>query len=320
MPPKSSQPANSPKPKNRLGDVLFYSVAAVLGLIALCMIGYIVWDGWQSANAEPTELVISRAELNLPETPAPELLDLPRAETSAGAEASTAAAALPSATVPAPPTEPAPEQSVTPPPATAPPTPFSGQERSPTLLKDDFSTDLLGWSTISREASLRGYAGGAYFIEVSAPSVYALSFIPVEFSPTRLSFEAATGNEPQGGTFGVLCQYQDESNFTLIEVRPDTGELAVGTRQAGEYTALTDPEWQAQAQFNTTLGAINRFEITCTPEAIQVRINGVPAAQVSVPQPLWAGKQAALFTAGGPEANGVVFRMYFDNLTAQSEN
>lgn len=320
MPPGSTPPDNSPPSKNRLGDLLFYSVVAVLALIALVMIGYIVWDGWQSANAAPTELVISRTELNLPETPEPELLTLPRggtptapAATAAGAPAVTAAGTEPALT-------PVPVESATPAATSAPATPLSGQERRPTFLQDDFSTDLLNWSTVVRESSLRGYAGGAYFIEVSAPAVYALSFIPLELPPTSISFDAAAGNEARGGTYGVLCQYLDENNFYLIEVRAETGELAIGARQEAEYKPLTDPEWQPISGYNTSVGAINQFLITCTPEHIQVNINAIPAAQVNVPQPLRTGQKAALFAAGGAESGGAVFRMYFDNLTARADN
>lgn len=315
-------PSNNRNPqKSGSSDTLFWLVVLVLGALAVALVGIILWNGWQSANAEPTEMAFSFEDTPVPaELPTdpqdsagdnadPAELNLAREEPTAQltAEAAqtnpTAGAPLSGTPEPGDPVGRAPN--------------FSGQSLSPSALKDDFSFDQLGWSTSATESSARGFDGGAYFIESRAPGVYALSFVPVEFPPVNLNFEAAV-TTPGPGTFGVLCQYVDEGSFYLVEINPELGEVSLGMRVAGVYLPLSEPVWQPLPDFDPAAGSINSFRVRCNPDRIAVSTNGGAVLGVDILNPLPGGRRAALFAAGqeGLPADG--FRVYWDNFSAQS--
>lgn len=302
QPQNPKQPAR--KPGSRLGDTLFWVAVLVLGSVALVLVLLAVWNGWQSATAAPTVVVFSREQTpqvtQSASSPTPEALDL---------ELERAA-----------PENNDPNPVATPPQIPGGLTPEAEAVGSGlTSLQDDFSNPQGGWSTRTTESSRRGYEGGAYFIETEAMDVYALSFVPVEFLPAVFRFEAAVVTPGSGGTFGLLCQYVDENSFYLVEFDALRGELALGKRSAGEYQPLSEPEWQPVQGFDTTPGAINRFSISCSPQRLQVSVNGGESRSAEVLNPLIGGRRAALFTAGSAEIAAGGYRVYWDNFFAQAD-
>lgn len=302
----------------RSNDRLFWLSASVLVLIAIGLLGLILYDRWQQQNDETLEMTISpQASLRVMNSDDatssalnPPLLQSPApAATLTQALAAEATSTQELAATPAQSGEGEPAATDT----------AGGQHLTTTELRDDFSTSLLGWSEAEREDSRRGYLPeGEYFIEVSAPGVFALSFVPVEFSPALVEFTARVSPESVGGTYGVLCQYGDENNFYLVEVNPFSGELAIGARRDAVYTALTDPEWQPAPSFVVATGEANRFAVTCTPSEILVIVNGQEVARQVVSSPLPSGLRLALFAAGYEGLLGSSFRVILDDIFAQA--
>lgn len=309
-------PASPAKP-DRSNDRLFWISASVLLLVAIGLLGLILYDRWQQQTNETLEMTISpqdslRALTSEDESTgavSPPLLESPAVDV-------TPTRVLEAAAAPTLLLEPTPQNS---PEESASPDASGGQSLTATELRDDFSTSLLGWSEAERQDSRRGYLPeGKYFVEVGAPGVFALSFLPAEFSPAMVEFSASVPAGSVGGTFGVLCQYGDDNNFYLVEFNPGSGELAIGMRRDAVYSALTNPEWQTAAGFVMESSETNHFTIHCTPPEIVVIVNEQEAARLVVSDPLPQGSRLALFAAGyeGIQENG--FRVILDDVFAQA--
>jgi hypothetical protein len=318
MPTTPDEPQSSQNPR-RLIDWLFWITAAILALTALGLFGMILYDRWQQQNADILEMTISPDDLprglnvegppGIPTEPA-------QAGTATPEQTEAVAAQLPEASATPGTTEPAPPGGEI---GEVPQEAAGGQRLTSSELRDDFSTPLLGWSEAERDDSRRGYLPeGQYFIEVDAPGVFALSFLPVEFAPYAIEFSAIVAQDAAGGTYGVLCQYIDENNFYLVEFNPTTGELAVGERKASVYTAFTSPEWQNASGFNLDPGGSNRIAVNCSPTEILVNVNGQGTARLSVNDPLQPGSRMALFAAGYEGIRDGGFRVILDDVFARS--
>ncbi len=303
----------SPKAK----DWLFWISAGLLALIAIGLVGLIWYDHWQQANAADLELTISPDNLPraLNQSGAPSVQPDPAVVAALTAQPTLTPVQVDPAqlsTVIATPDG----EELDPNPA---PANTSSQIRTATEIRDDFSTNLLGWSEAEREDSRRGYLPeGQYYIEVDAPGVFALSFLPVDFAPELVEFQAQVPEAAPGGTFGVLCQFSDENNFYLVEIDPASGTLALGQRKDGLYTALTDPEWQDAVGLVTVANAANQINVTCSDSEILVSINGQVAGRRGISTPLPQGSQMAIFAAGYEGILATGFQVLIDNLFARA--
>jgi hypothetical protein len=309
-PPNPTQQESDP-PTRSLGDWLFWIAVILLSGVALLLGAIIVYNRWQQLQSPPEEIVIG-AELRA--TAGILAGDMPLETTQ-----------RPPTALPTPPPTALPTITPTPSP-TSPDSPVTPTEQGPEVtagqvnnnseFRDDFSSNALGWSEVQRDNSKRGYLPEAYFIEVTAPGVFALSFAPVNFIPEVVTFDAQVVAGEAGGTFGLLCQYVDEKNFYMVELNPFRGEIALGERLAGTYQALTSPEWQPASSFDTSPGTINHIQIGCTQELIDVRLNDTLVAAVEIAQPIREATQTALFAAGYPGLDAQGFKVSFDNFSA----
>lgn len=324
MPTKKTPTSRTAKNKSRAGDMLFWLIVLILGVIAVVLVGMVLWDGWKTATAEPTEIFFSLgAAPDASSTPIPEaqlelsmdgneLLPLPdisptltELETTLSPEVEFTASPQ---TIDQP-TEVV--QNLTPDVKED----FQ-QELNAERLRDDFSTPLLGWSTAVLDASSRGYENSEYYIEVTVPSIYALSFVPSPFNPLVIKFDMRVASEPADGTFGILCQYIDDNSFYIVDVNPQTGQFSVGVRTNGIYASITDPEWQPLEGFETGVNLPNHFDISCQPEQISLIINGQQNTPIAVPEPLIGGSLSSVFVYGGQTLQPSGLRIYIDNFLA----
>jgi hypothetical protein len=303
QPSQSSYPPPAPTGKTA-GDRLFWLAVAVLFVIAVLLVGAVLWERWETVTAEPTEIVFTAGMVEITLQPTQDSLILPESQPTPRLELGE----------PAPIVTPGPSVQVEPTNNSAAPMP--SQERTGSSLRDDFSTSLLGWSEVAREGSQRGYAREAYFVTVSQPGVYALSFLPAEFNPEKISFTAQLDSISTDGTFGLLCQYQNEANFVLIEINATRAEFTLGVRREGEYQALLSPEWQPLANFRSEAGVWNTLDVVCLINRVQLNVNGVPAGEATLAPDVLSGTRAALFAASRADLGEVNLLVWFDDLVA----
>jgi hypothetical protein len=185
-------------------------------------------------------------------------------------EPATATAAPPTATP-----EPTLEPTATVPPATATPEPLA--EEGTLVYANDFTTGV-GWPTIDGGSWRVGFAQGAYQIvaQQGAGNIWAFNT-----SPAGSDYQVAVDVEASGGLGGLLLRYTDGSYLAFF-VNPAAAGFRLEQRLGGRVAVLAE---EAHPAVNSDPAAQNRLLARLEGERIELRINGVPAADLSLASP-----------------------------------
>lgn len=161
---------------------------------------------------------------------------------------------------PAAPTEPTPLPS---------PTPDSG-----ILFEDDFSDTSSGWDRIDDEDGITDYYDGGYRILVNQDNRFffanpGLTDLP---NDVRIEVEATKLGGSDDNNFGIICRYQDTSNFYRIIVSSD-GFAGIILVQDGTSTNLTG---EGLVPFDSALAgnATNEIRVNCIGSTLTLFVNG----------------------------------------------
>jgi hypothetical protein len=180
---------------------------------------------------------------------------------------------------------------------------------------DDFSNASLGWKEGSDDVGAWGYESGGYFIQVTQPEYMVWKFPPVSFQPTTAEFDAAAPSGPQGGTFGVVCHFQDKDNFDFVEIDLAENTYSFGRYTSGEQSILSSPEWNTAAFLNADSQGANHVMVSCDPDLITLFINNEYENQVSLSEMAPPG-DLAIFVSTWNDAGPNGFKIIFDNFSA----
>lgn len=198
---------------------------------------------------------------------------------------------------------------------TLPVEPVIGQNLSEDTLTDDFSSNLFGWAEEADDISVHGFRDGRYFIQVLQPEYFAWSFIPTDFNPTFVRFKVQVEGNVSEGTFGVMCNFQDSSNYDFVEIDLDTRSIQIGRQQNDEFIPLTSEDWVDAFYLQNDPYAVNQIEVRCTTDTIRLNINDNLEAEVSF-IPAEADGWVALYAASWDTLSPSGFTVYFDDLLA----
>ena len=113
------------------------------------------------------------------------------------------------------------------------------------------------------------------------------------------------------GPYGVLCHFQDENNFYLVEIQGDS--YGIGKMVNGMFIPLTEPYWQ-KSQFIGDRDASDFVElgVACVDHTIGVSINGLGETYpIDDPARSFSGGAVALFGASGQEAVDMLMGIYY---------
>ncbi len=198
---------------------------------------------------------------------------------------------------------------------TLPVEPVIGQNLSEDTLTDDFSSNLFGWAEEADDISVHGFRDGRYFIQVLQPEYFAWSFIPSDFNPTFVRFKVQVEGNASEGTFGVMCNFQDSSNYDFVEIDLDTRSIQIGRQQNDEFIPLTSEDWVDAFYLQNDPYAVNQIEVRCTTDTIRLKINDNLEAEVSF-IPAEADGWVALYAASWDTLSPSGFTVYFDDLFA----
>lgn len=198
---------------------------------------------------------------------------------------------------------------------TLPVEPVIGQNLSEDTLTDDFSSNLFGWAEEADDISVHGFRDGRYFIQVLQPEYFAWSFIPSDFNPTFVRFKVQVEGNASEGTFGVMCNFQDSSNYDFVEIDLDTRSIQIGRQQYDEFIPLTSEDWVDAFYLQNDPYAVNQIEVRCTTDTIRLKINDNLEAEVSF-IPAEADGWVALYAASWDTLSPSGFTVYFDDLFA----
>lgn len=207
---------------------------------------------------------------------------------------------------------------VNPEPTSSGPALTGNQKLDESYLYDDFSSEALGWPVYDDGKTIMKYENGQYGLHVIEPDYYDWAFVPVDFAPYEISFDAQGMTGQQNGTFGVFCHFRDEDNYYYVEFDLQNPAYVIGQFVNGEDLPLTSQNAQGQYWQDTSVlkssSTVNRISVSCYPNVITLTINGdwVTEANVSVPSD--KPGEVALFVYTYPFAGENGYKIYFDNV------
>ncbi len=198
---------------------------------------------------------------------------------------------------------------------TSPVQPEIGQRLSEDTLIDDFSSNTFEWAEEADDISEHGFFNGRYFIRILQPEYFAWSFIPTDFNPTVVRFNAQIEGNASEGTYGVMCNFQDSSNYHYVEIDLDTRSYQIGKEENDEFFPLTSSDWVDALYLQEDPNAVNQISVRCTTDTIRLEINGNLEAEVNF-IPAEPDGWVALFVASWDTLSPSGFTVYFDDLYA----
>ena len=141
------------------------------------------------------------------------------------------------------------------------------------LFEDDFSDTSSDWSIFTDEEGTVEYFNEGLHIRVDVVEYYYWSELREVDLPGDVSIEvdATKIGGPDNNCFGIMCRFQDEDNFYLIEVSSD-GFARIRLIQDNEFYELSGD--QAIATSAMRFGnATNKLRADCIGDTITLYIN-----------------------------------------------
>ncbi|MBN2147867.1 MAG: hypothetical protein JW726_10780 [Anaerolineales bacterium] len=175
------------------------------------------------------------------------------------------------------------------------------------LFQDDFSSSSSGWDTVRVDDGITDYENGVYRILVNTTQMDVWANPGLNFSDVRVEVEATKVGGVDDNDFGVICRYQDESNFYYGIISSDGYYGIAKVKDASqELLGMTElPYSDAIAQGN----ALNTIRLDCVGSTLTLYVNGTQLAQQSDSE--WSSGDVGLI-AGTYDTPGT--DIHFDNF------
>ena len=119
----------------------------------------------------------------------------------------------------------------------------------PILFKDSFATETGGWITHEDVMSFSGYAQGGFRMWANVPNLQFWSFPSLNFMNTHIYVRATKLGGPDNNLIGLICRYQDESNYYSLMIGSD-GYYGIFRTLAGEQTLIDQPHMEFSEAIN----------------------------------------------------------------------
>ena len=203
-----------------------------------------------------------------------------------------------------------------------PSSPSEGQYRDEFTLIDDFSSNAFGWIEYEDEITVLKFENGAYSFQILEPEYYDWSYIPADFSPTFITFDVYGLPGEQDGTFGLMCQYQDETNYYYVEFDLQTKEYVIAKIVDDNYIVLNEPlsedyDWLTATTLKENPEDTNTITVQCTSTNITLIINDEWVNSVEVSDPFNNPGDMAFFVYAYDFAGPQGYKVFFDNVVVQ---
>jgi hypothetical protein len=175
------------------------------------------------------------------------------------------------------------------------------------LYHDDFSDPASGWTRmVSPDGSL-GYNEGTYRMLVQSPGYDLWAVSGQAYGDVQIEADGTWLAGPQSNRFGLVCRFQDGSNFYFFIISSD-GYYAIGKVKDG-FASLLGQEMMASSGFIQQGNASNHLRFDCIGNTLKGAVNGQVIALTSDTD--FSGGDAGLI-AGAFEKSGV--EVSFDNF------
>lgn len=154
--------------------------------------------------------------------------------------------------------------------------PWLGEE--PVLFKDSFSSQTGGWFTYQDSQLFSGYTQGGFRLRSEVKNFQFWSVPGLNFKDTVIFTRAKKLTGPEDNLFGVLCRYQNDSNYYALVISSD-GYYGIFRTLNGEQTLID----QQNMDFSDVINSgemINEIQAVCQAEELTLIVNGVQLIQV----------------------------------------
>lgn len=150
------------------------------------------------------------------------------------------------------------------------------------LLQDDFSgTKMCGWAEYNKSGTVVSIVDGVMQISTSTPGQIFWSNPGRQFNDVIVTTQARQTDGPNDNAYGVICRYQDESNFYLFLISGD-GYYMIGKYETGQATIqyLTESNEFVFSEVINQGVATNQVRASCIGNELSLSVNGIPLATV----------------------------------------
>jgi hypothetical protein len=142
-----------------------------------------------------------------------------------------------------------------------------------------------GWADVNDEVQSWSFEEGHYVLHLYKAEYSAWAYLPSEFTPTTIGFDAAVLPGFEQGGYGVICYYQDEDNYHAVTIDPYYREYTIGYAQNGDYQTLLEELWMPSQAMKDSPYDINQVLVICDPDVISLFVNDTLETQI--PVSLW---------------------------------
>jgi len=187
----------------------------------------------------------------------------------------------------------------------------SGSELPPDILFiDDFSDPSSGWDRVNEEEGITDYANGVYRIFVNTTNTDFWANPGLEFTDTVIEVDANKVGGPDDNDFGIICRYQDLSNFYFFIVSSD-GFYGIAKVVDGEQELIGLENMEFSEDINQG-NSSNKLRANCIGQNLALYINDQKMMEVTDAQFSSgdAGLMAGTFDVPGTD-------IHFDNFVVR---
>ena len=168
------------------------------------------------------------------------------------------------------------------------------------LFQDDFSSAATGWDRFEDPRYVADYAEGSYRIHITEPNSNVWSTPGLELDDVIIRAEVTKTAGSDDNSFGLLCRYQNSSNFYFLLVSSD-GYSGLGQVLNGQRQILT-----GDAMLPSAAGPLSgnvHLEARCVGDTLALLVNGIQIgeAQSDTLPKGDVGLMAATYEQGGLE-------------------
>ncbi len=178
------------------------------------------------------------------------------------------------------------------------------------LFKDDFSDPSSGWDRVNEDEGVTDYSNGVYRIFVNTDNTDIWANPGLNFTNTVIEVDASKVGGPDDNDFGIICRYQDLSNFYYFIVSSD-GFYGIAKMVDGEQILIGSENMEYSEAINQGNNR-NKLRADCVGRNLILHVNGQKLLEVTDSQHSNgdAGLIAGTFDLPGTE-------IHFDNFVVR---
>jgi ribosomal protein L40E len=179
-----------------------------------------------------------------------------------------------------------------------------------TLFHDDFSDPNSGWEFYENDNGSTGYESGGYRMHVVTANWLSWATLPDIFqNDVRIEVDATKIDGPDDNDIGVICRFQDNSNYYYLGISND-GYAAIYKSLQGEFSIISSEDGKWQKVDGIYPGsANNHIRADCIGNTLTLYANGAQIATAT--DDSFTGGQVSL-AVGTFDTGGV--DILFDNF------